>query len=168
MDVCIYKELFTEIGYEVEVINTHTRPTHVRNTTSKADVQLFLERIEKLWLPFGWHNMFVINQEIHHDTSLYNQLGAIICKSKWAQLLVENYIALHEKQDGLSDLKVWYTGRFICCSSPENKITNSDLFLLLRPHFNGLMGPSDWKKELLSDCARRRKGRVHPNVHTLI
>ncbi len=115
------------MGYEVEVINVY--PSHdPKKTTPKVDVQLFIEKLQQPWLKWGQYNMFVINQEIEHNTSLYNQLNAIICKSKWAQLLVEDYIASPGKKTDLSNIKVWYTGGPISpllslCRSSENKTT---------------------------------------------
>ncbi len=109
MDTCIYKQLLKDMGYEVEVINVY--PSHIpKETTPHVDVQLFIEKLQQPWMKWGRYNMFVINQEIEHDTSLYNQLNAIICKNKWAQLLVEDFIASFGKNSDLSNVKVWYTG----------------------------------------------------------
>jgi len=59
------------------------------NTYPVVDVQISLEQIYAAFLPRARINVFMINQEIGHDTAKYALVDVILCKTHYAAALVQ-------------------------------------------------------------------------------
>lgn len=88
-DVIIYKEILEKAGFSVVVqLAANTWMLHQEPIVT---VNLFLEDINSAWLVKGRYNIFMINQEIYHDCSMYGHLDCIIVKTRYAQRLMEDF-----------------------------------------------------------------------------
>lgn len=88
-DMETYKELLEGWGYEVEIADILEAPG---NDATIVDVQVMVERLDDGWGELGLYNMLLINQDIQHDMEHYDQLDAIICKSRLAVRMVTKHL----------------------------------------------------------------------------
>jgi glycosyltransferase involved in cell wall biosynthesis len=85
-DIAILGEELTNLGHRVEFV--HILDFEPRQ---KADINLFIERVNPLFFPFAEKNYLIPNPEWYNKRDLIAKFDLILCKTKEAQAIFEQY-----------------------------------------------------------------------------
>lgn len=84
-DIQVFRHVLEQNGWTVELGYFDDDPIQY----DTVDLQISLEQIYGTFLPLGRVNAFMPNQEIMHDTAKYALVDLILCKTRYAKMLIE-------------------------------------------------------------------------------